>query len=182
MKRLQQLLLVLVLAGAIAHSQPTLSLKFSGSLEENGSSLKISWINDGPPCLLTIGTLTGAPHGLTPRIHMSISGPGIQGDIIDTTESGVIGGRAVELVVFVPSHAEYAIRLRTDRLWVSGYKQTLSSLHAKRWVLTVIYRGERASEELPGGRSVPYNVIRDYPVNFPFWVGEITARVVNSSR
>lgn len=158
-------------------------LELNAELDAGASQLKVTWVNRGTdPFLITVGSMVGWA-GLMPDLRMSINGPGLPtGKLNDTALPGVIGGRAELLVVCLTSRTEYCMKFATDKLWLPGYKKTLSNVRDRRWTVTVVYTGIKAFHITTGGRRIPYDVIRDYPVEFPFWTGDIKANVVNLPR
>jgi hypothetical protein len=158
-------------------------LELRAELEADASRLRVTWANRGThPFLITAGSMIGRA-GLIPNFRISISGPGLPtGKLNDTAQPGGIAGRAEPLVVCLASGAEYSLKFATDKLWLPDYKKTLSSVRNRRWTVIVAYTGVKAFHDTPDGRRIPYDIIREYPAEFPFWTGDIKAEVVNPLR
>jgi hypothetical protein len=157
---------------------PQLDLR--AELNSDASELKVSWVNRGAtPFLITVGSMIGWA-GLVPNLQLSISGPGLPtGRMSDTSQPGAIAGRAESLVVCLASGTEYSMKFATGKLLLPDYKTILGNMRDRRWTVIVSYTGTRAFRTAPGGGRIPYDVIRDYPVEYPFWTGGIQAEVVN---
>lgn len=111
---------------------------------------------------------------------MSIAGPGIRnGKLRDTELPGVIAGRVEFLVVCLPPRASYSVESETNRLLLPGYKTTLKDVQNRLWTVAVSFRGMKAYHEPPSGK-IPYDTIREYPAEYPFWTGDLTAKIVNA--
>jgi hypothetical protein len=162
-------------------SPPQLELK--AELDAEVSQLKVSWVNEGTdPFLITVGSTIGWA-GLMPNLRMSINGAGLPtGKLNDTAVPGGVAGRAELLVVCLTSRTEYCMRFATDKLWLPGYEKTLSNIRDRPWTLVVAYSGIKAFLPRPGGGRIPYDVLQHYPVEFPFWTGDIKAEVGNPRR
>lgn len=158
------------LAGQRTEAEP--QLEFSAQLNADGSRLKLIWSNRGErPFLITVGSLLGG-SGLGPRADMWISGPGIMaGNLIDTSLPAAVGGRIEFLVVCLSPRAGYSYEFPTEKLWLPGFTKTLKDASGQRWALTVSYVGIRAFRDTPEGKRIPYDVVREFPADFPFWTG-----------
>ena len=153
-------------------------LEFTAQLNADDSRLTLNWANRGDrPFLITVGSLIGT-SGLAPRVKMSISGPGIaQGDLADTSLPGAVSGRVEFLVICLAARSGYSYDFPTDKLWLPGYKKTLKDVSHQPWTITVSYAGMRAYRDTPEGKRIPFDVIREYPADFPFWTGTLKTEV-----
>ena len=139
-------------------------LEMRAYLTRDASRVAVTWVNSGEaPFLVNLGSLIGST-GVAPGIKMSIQGSELpNGDLLDTTQSGIVGGRAEALIVCLPPNAEYTVSLRTEHLWLPDHKRKLKDLLDRPWKVTVSYVAGIPFHVTPDGRRIPFDVIRDYP-------------------
>ena len=174
-------ILIFLLAAEIiyarqTHRTPSPKLNFTASIV-NGY-LKVRWVNEGDTFLVTIGSIIGWA-GVNPRLQFRISGRSANGELENQSVPGFIEGRTEPLVVCLPTGSEYGFWIPTDKLYLPKHSGTLKDIDDKPWKLLVSFVGERPSQMLPNHTIEHYQVLRAYPVNFPFWTGRIEYELDN---
>jgi hypothetical protein len=83
--------------------------------------------------------------------------------------------------LFAYLRASYSLEFETNKLFLPGYKDTIKDVQNRPWTVTVSFRGIKAYHESPNGKT-PYDTIREYPADYPFWTGDLTAQIVNTPK
>ncbi|MGC2662312.1 MAG: hypothetical protein WA324_30480 [Bryobacteraceae bacterium] len=166
--------ILIALLGPQAVRSQTLSIKLRAIIDND--AILVTWSNQAKTALVNIGSLFGWA-GVSPRVTFRFVMGGSQGSLIDTNGPGVIGGRATYLIVCLPTGGEYGLRFDMHKLWLPGYKTRLIDVK-QQWKVRAVFTGVYPKPELPNNKMQEFQVLRDYPVNFPFWTGQVQAEVV----
>lgn len=167
--------IIVALLGPQAARSQTSSIKLRATIEND--AILLTWSNQAKTTtLLNIGSITGWA-GVSPRVTFKFVMEGSEGSLIDTNGPGVIGGRATYLIVCLPTNGEYGLRFDMHKLWLPGYKTKLIEVKHK-WKVRAVFTGVYPRPELPNNKLQEFQVLRDYPVNFPFWTGQVEAEVL----